>query len=188
MDVEDEIFFNPLIVDPVFGFPFAQNANLEEVRHRGIEVWYDWRPLPWLELYGSYTLDDTRIEKDPLTDLEGERMPLQPLNQGTAGFYLFLPWRFEFGFNANVVGSRHVSNNFGDGVDSLGTYYTLDMSLGWRAPLGEHLEVALLFRVQNLTDQEYSEVAGAPTFGPGPVGFNPAPGRSYEGGVTVSWK
>jgi iron complex outermembrane receptor protein len=188
MDVENEIFFNPLIVDPVFGFPFAQNANLEKVRHRGIEVWYDWRPLTWLELYGSYTLDDTRIEKDPITSLEGERMPLQPLNQGTAGFYLFLPWRFEFGFNANVVGSRHVSNNFGDGVDDLPTYYTLDMTLGWRASLNEHLEVALRFRVLNLTDQEYSEVAGAPTFGPGPVGFNPAPGRSYEGGVTVSWK
>jgi hypothetical protein len=31
-------------------------------------------------------------------------------------------------------------------------------------------------------------VAGAPTFGVGAVGFNPAVGRNYEGGVTVSWK
>jgi iron complex outermembrane recepter protein len=188
MDVKDEIFFDPLIVDPVFGFPFAQNTNLERVRHRGIEVWYDWRPLPWLELYGSYTLDDTRIEKDPITQLEGERVPLEPLNKGNAGFYLFLPWHFEFGFNANVVGSRHVSNNFGDGVNSLPTYYTLDTTLAWRAPLTEHLDVGLLFRVKNLTDQHYSEVGGAPTFGPGPVGFNPAPGINYEAGITVSWK
>ena len=188
MDVKDEIFFNPLIVDPTFGFPFAQNSNLERVRHRGIELGSNWRPLHWLELYGSYTLNDVRIQKDPVTQLDGERMPLEPLNHGTAGFYLFLPWHFETGANANIVGPRHVANNFGNGVSSLPTYYTLDTTLAWRAPLGEHIDIALLFRIKNLTDQEYSEVAGAPTFGPGPLGFNPAPGRNYEGGITVSWK
>jgi iron complex outermembrane receptor protein len=188
MDVKDEIFFNPLIVDPDFGFSFAQNANLERVRHRGIEVSSNWRPLPWLELYGSYTLDEARIEKDPLTNLEGERVPLEPLHHGSAGFFLFLPCHFEVGLNANVVGSRHVANDFGDAPSDLPTHYTLDATLAWRAPFGEHLGVALLFRVRNLTDQHYSEVAGAPTFGPGPLGFNPAPGRNYEGGVSVSWK
>jgi iron complex outermembrane receptor protein len=187
MDVKDEIFFDPLITDPVFGFPFAQNTNLEKVRHRGIEVWYDWRPMPWLELYGSYTLDDTRIEEDPITNLDGERMPLQPMNQGTAGFYLFLPYRFEFGFNAHVVGSRHVSNDFGN-VGDLPVYYTLDTTFAWRRSVGEHLELGLMFRVRNITDQHYDEVAGAPTFGVGAVGFNPAVGRNYEGGITVSWR
>lgn len=188
MDVKDEIFFNPRVVDPVFGFSFAQNTNLERVRHRGIEAWADWRPLHWLELYGSYTLDDARIEKDPLTNLEGQRVPIEPLNHGTAGFYLFLPWHFEFGANANIVGPRHVANSFGTGVSGLPTYYTLDLTTVWRAPLNEHLELAVLFRVKNVTDQDYSEVAGAPTFGPGPLGFNPAPGRNYEGGVSLSWK
>jgi outer membrane receptor protein involved in Fe transport len=46
----------------------------------------------------------------------------------------------------------------------------------------------LLFRALNLTDQKYSEVGGAPSFGSGPVGFNPAPGRNFEGGVTLSWQ
>ncbi|HEY8153482.1 MAG TPA: TonB-dependent receptor [Myxococcota bacterium] len=188
MDVKDEIFFDPLVLDPVFGFLSAQNTNLERVRHRGIELWTDWRPLPWLELYGSYTLNDTRIEKDPITQLEGERMPLEPLHHGTTGLYLFLPWRFEFGLNANLVGRRHVSNNFGDGIDSLPFYYTLGATLAWRMPVGEHLEIGLLFRALNLTDQKYSEVGGAPSFGSGPVGFNPAPGRNFEGGVTVSWQ
>ena len=73
-------------------------------------------------------------------------------------------------------------------MSGLPTYYTLDTTFAWRAPLTEHLGVALLFRVKNISDQHYDEVAGAPTFGPGPVGFNPAPGRNYEGGVTVSWK
>ena len=148
----------------------------------------DWRPLHWLELYGSYTLDDTRIESDPITHLDGERMPLEPLNHGTAGVFVFLPWRFEIGANANIVGPRHVANSFGTSFSGLPTYYTLDATLTWRASLGEHVDVALLFRVKNLTDQDYEEVAGAPTFGPGAVGLNPAPGRNYEGGVTVSWK
>ena len=188
MDVKDEIFFDPLIVDPTFGFSSAQNTNLERVRHRGIEVSTNWRPTHWLELYGSYTLDDTRIEKDPITHLEGQRVPLEPLHRGTAGFYVFLPWFFEAGLNANIVGSRHTANGFGTGFSGLPTYYTLDLTVIWRRPLGPHLDMAVLFRIRNLTDQDYSEVAGAPTFGPGPIGYNPAPGRNYEGGLTVSWK
>ena len=184
MDVENEIFLNPEI---------AQNTNLRRVRHRGVEAWADWRPLRWLELYGSYTLDDTRIDRDPLTQLEGQRIPIEPLNHGTAGCIVFLPWHFELGANANLVGERHVANTFGTDVSGLASYYTLDLTATWRAPLGEHFELAVLFRVKNVTDQDYSEVATEPLrfgpgFGGGPVGFNPAPGRNYEGGISVTWK
>ena len=186
MDVDNEIFLNPALASP-------QNTNLKQVRHRGVEAWTDWRPLHWLELYGSYTLDDSRIEKDPVTQLDGQRVPIEPLNHGTVGCYVFLPWHFELGANANLVGQRHVANTFGTEVGGLPSYYTLDLTAIWRAPLSEHIELAVLFRVKNVTDQDYNEVATQPlSFGPGfgggPVGFNPAPGRNYEGGVTVSWR
>ena len=181
MNVSDEIFYDPEAI------PYAQNVNLGRVRHRGIEASSDWRPLHWLELYGSYTYDDTRVLHDGV--LSGRRMPITPLNRGTAGFFVFLPWYFEVGCNANVVGPRSFSNDLQRAFGALSTYYTLDTTILWRRPIGEHIDLAVLFRIKNLTDQHYEEF-GAPStslYGT-PIGLDPAPGRNYEGGLTVSWK
>jgi iron complex outermembrane receptor protein len=188
MEVEDEIFFNPYVRDFSFGFLSPQNVNLDEVRHRGIEAWASWRALDWLELYGSYTLDDTQIEKDRISSLEGERLPITPLHRGNAGAIVKLPHGFEFGLNANVVGERSVANDLAGADDDLDPYFTLDTTLAWRRPLGDRFDVSVLFRVRNLSDEEYEEFAAAPSFGIGPTGFNPAPGRHYEAGFTLSWK
>ncbi|RIK96579.1 MAG: hypothetical protein DCC71_22325 [Proteobacteria bacterium] len=188
MEVEDEIFFDPYVRDFDFGFLSPQNVNLDEVRHRGVEAWASWRACDWLELWGSYTLDDAQVRRDSISDLAGKRMPITPLHRGTAGFLLRLPLGFEAGANANVVGERTVANDVAAFSDDLNPYFTIDTTLAWRRPVGDLFDVALLFRVRNLTDEEYVEYASGPTFGPGPTGFNPAPGRHYEAGFTVTWK
>jgi outer membrane receptor protein involved in Fe transport len=173
-------------VDFELGFLSPQNVNLDRVRHRGIEAWASWRPLAWLDLYGSYTLDDSRIERDSISGLEGERMPITPLHRGTAGFLVRLPAGFEIGANANVVGERSLANDVRGDLPDLDAYFTIDTVLAWRRSLAR-FDVGLLFRVRNLSDEPYEEFAGAPTFGFGPIGFYPAPGRSFEAGVTLGW-
>lgn len=188
MDVEDEIFFDPYVRDFSFGFLSPQNVNLEKVRHRGIEAWASWRAFEWLELYGSYTLDDAQIEKDPISNLDGERLPITPLHRGSAGAIVRMPLGFEGAINANVVGERAVANDLEGASFDLDPYFTIDTTLSWRRSVGDFLDVSVLFRVRNLTDEEYEEYAAAPTFGVGPTGLNPAPGRHYEAGFTISWK
>jgi iron complex outermembrane receptor protein len=188
MDVDGEIFFDPYVRDFSFGFLSPQNVNLDQVRHRGIEAWASWQALEWLQVYGSYTLDDSQIEKDSISSLEGQRMPITPLHRGTLGVAAKLPMGFEAGLNANLVGQREVANDLVGGSGDLDPYYTIDATFEWHRAIGALFDLALLFRVRNLTDQDYEEFAAAPTFGPGPTGFNPAPGRHYEAGFTLTWQ
>lgn len=186
MVVKDEILFDHEI--DAFGFPSPQNVNLDRVRHRGLEASWSVRPLDWLDLYGSYTLDDARIQQDSLTGLDGKRIPLTPRHRGSVGVRVELPWALEAGLNGNLVGSRFVANDLRNEFFREGKYATWDAHAAFRPSLGAHVELAFLFRVRNLLDRKYTEVAGEGTFSRGVFGFNPAADRTYEAGVSVTWK
>jgi iron complex outermembrane receptor protein len=184
MDVEDQILFDHEIDGP-FG-PSPRNVNVNRVRHRGLELGFRVEPLPWLELYGSYTLDDNKIQHDSLTDLDGKRLPITPLHRGGAGVLLRLPCRIELGAEALVVGSRYRANDLGNEFEKLPAYAVYDASVAWRPRIGEHLELGFQFWVRNLFGREYTEFGGERTFDRGAFGFFPSPGRSFEGSVAVT--
>ena len=189
IDVSDEILFQHEI--DAFGFPSPQNANVDQVRHRGVEAWASWRPRRWIELWASYTFNDSQIRRDRssnLADLAGSQVPLEPRNRGTVGGILFLPLAIELGTNVNVVGERVLVNDLQNEYGHLDGYTSVDVHAAWRPRLGEQLELAFLVRVLNLFDHQYSEFAGEQTFTRGVVGVNPAPDRNYEAGVAVTWR
>ncbi len=203
MRVEDEILLNQEI-DALFGgsvSPSGQNANIDRTRHRGVELWFSWRPTTWLELYGSYTYDDTEIRKDTtsisfdgmgnaiLVDIEGKQIPLTPRHRGTVGGLVTVPWRWvdtELGANLNVVGERFGVNDLRNEFSKLDNYETLDLhatlrpNLAALAGFGEHVEVALTGRVRNVLNRHFSEVAGERTFVRNEIGVNPSPDTNYE--------
>lgn len=203
MRVEDEILLNQEI-DGLFGgfvSPSGQNANIDRTRHRGVELWFSWRPTTWLELYGSYTYDDAEIRKDTtsisfdglgnpiLVDIEGSQIPLTPRHRGTVGGLVTVPWRWvetELGANLNVVGERYGVNDLRNEFSRLDNYETLDLHATLRpnlaefGVLGEHVEVALTGRVRNALNQHYTEFAGERTFERGVIGVNPSPDTNYE--------
>lgn len=178
MEVDDEIFFDPVSF---------QNLNLGRVQHRGFEGSFRLRPVEWLELYGSYTFDDTDVERDSVAGLEGEEFPVTPDHRGTAGLLVKLPLYLELGVNGNFVGSRALRNDVMGIGDELGKYARYDALLRFRPELREGLELELRATVRNLFDREYSEVGGFPTFG-GPNRFFPAAGRHYELGAALRWR
>lgn len=184
MDVEREIFFFPL-PPPVFGL----NLNIDRVRHRGAELWANVRPVDWLELYGSYTWDDAKLQR--LFDssaVKGLQMPITPRHRGNLGFTLFLPWGFEVGANANYVGSRFATNDVGN-VLKIGSYATYDVRAGWRHVVVPGLTFGVEGVAYNLTDREYVEGGGFATFSVPPrIAFFPAPGRNYLASVFVEYE
>jgi iron complex outermembrane receptor protein len=184
MDVEDQILFDHEIEGP-FG-PSPRNVNIDRVRHRGIELGFRVTPADWLELHGSYTLDDSQIEHDDVTGLAGKRMPITPLHRGAAGVLLRLPWRFELAAEALVVGSRHHANDLANEFEKLPAYARYDLGLAWRPRIGEHVELGFQLWVRNLFDREYSEFGGERTFERGAFGFFPSPTRSFEGSIGVT--
>jgi iron complex outermembrane receptor protein len=192
MNVHDEILFdpfapNPLFLDPVTGEPalFGINANIDRVRHRGLELSANVRPLPWLEIYGSYTYDDVKFTRNAASDLEGNRMPLVPRHRGTAGVRVFLPCGFEAGVNANYVGSRYVANDLVNGLEKLPKFATYDARIAWKHEITEWIVLELDVTGHNLTDRAYNEFGGRSAFAP-VVGFFPSPDRHYVAGARVT--
>jgi iron complex outermembrane receptor protein len=182
MNVDDEMLFDPIA--------FA-NTNLEEVRHRGIEVSGTLRPIEWLELYASYTYDDVKIQDDVLIstfpDVFGRPggIPLTPRHRGAAGVIAFLPCGFEIGVDGRWVGDRPLVNDLDGSSDHLPSYGVYDGRIAWR---GQYGGLSLLLEAvgRNLGDKEYSEFGGEASFGGAP-GFFPSPERNYTLGFRLEY-
>jgi iron complex outermembrane receptor protein len=172
MRVHDEITFNPSTFS---------NENFDRVRHRGLELSLRARPCEWLELHGSYTLDDVEIRKYVDPSFEGRRMPITPLHHGAAGVLFLLPFGLEAGLDSRLVGKRFLSNDFANALLELEGYYALDTHVTLRRVLGPHLEGSLGLAVLNFTNERYVDFGAV--FSPmtpfETFGFSPAPERSY---------
>ncbi|HTF36636.1 MAG TPA: TonB-dependent receptor [Myxococcota bacterium] len=192
MEVHNEIILDSSFVDPTSGILGLENVNIERTRHRGFEASLSVRPWDCLELYGSYTLDDTRIVFDPLTDLDGNRVPITPVHRGTVGFVLKLPYDFDIGMNANIVGSRYLANDFANSLPKLPKFAVYDLVAGFRpVAFGERLRLQVMFAIRNLFNRQYSEFGGRDSFvltpppTPSDVGFFPSPQRYFVMSVTI---
>ncbi|HME72475.1 MAG TPA: TonB-dependent receptor [Myxococcota bacterium] len=189
MEVHNEIIFDSNVQE--FGGLGGENVNIERTRHRGIEASLSVRPWDCLELYGSYTLDDARIVFDPLTGLDGSRVPITPVHRGTAGFVLKLPYDFDIGMNANIVGSRYLANDFANSLPKLPKFAVYDLVAGFRPmAFSERLRLQVTFAIRNLFNRQYDEFGGRHTFvplqpTPNDVGFYPSPQRYFVVGVTI---
>jgi iron complex outermembrane receptor protein len=193
MEVHNEIIVDSSVIQQTeFGPELSvQNVNIDRTRHRGIEAALSVRPWEWLEVYGSYTLDDTRIVFDPLTNLDGNRVPITPVHRGTAGFVVKLPYDFDIGMNANIVGSRYVANDFANSLSKLPKFAVYDLVAGFRPyAFSEKLRLQVTFAIKNLFNRQYNEFGGRFSFVTPPptesdVGFYPSPQRYFVMGVTI---
>jgi outer membrane receptor protein involved in Fe transport len=172
MRVKDELV--GLFLDP---FTF-ENVNFDRVIHNGVETSFRLRPIEWLTLSGSYTYEDVKIRKVQGSALDDQRLPINPTHRGTVGILFNLPYWFEAGYNANIVGKRYLSNDFTNVASRLDSYATHDMHIALRPKFGDHVEGAISLAVRNITAEEYSEF-GAVTFF-GPVGEDPDPNGLFE--------
>ncbi len=184
MDVEDQILFDHEI-DGAFG-PSPMNVNIDRVRHRGLEFGSQLDPLPWLEFHANYTLDDTQIQHDSITGLDGKRLPITPLHRGNVGVRFKLPYSISVATDTRVIGSRYLANDLRNEFKKLPAFAVVDAGVGWRPMIGENLELGFQFWVRNLLDHKYEEVGGERTFARGEFGFFPSPGRSFEGSVAIT--
>ncbi|MEE2678402.1 MAG: TonB-dependent receptor [Myxococcota bacterium] len=174
MGVSNEILFDPITFS---------NANLDTVRHQGIEASAAFQVLDWLQVYANYTLSDVKILESDNPALDGARMPMVPLNRGTVGFHANFPYALEIDANLNVVGSRILANDFSEALPRLDPYAVLDLLFAWRPKLGEHVEAAFTLALRNATGEEYDGFGAE--FG-GTAFFNPAARRIWEAGITLT--
>jgi len=134
-----------------------------------------------------------KIRKDEVSAFEDQRMPINPIHRGTVGLLAQLPYGFEAGYNANIVGKRGLANDFTHEAVRLDSYATHDMHIALRPEFGDHVKGSISFAVRNLAGEEYSEFGAVSAFGegdPGPSGlfesFFPAAKRTWEVGLSLT--
>jgi vitamin B12 transporter len=134
--VEDEIYF-----DLVEFSGYLQGSG--ESTSRGVEVIGEF-PLGELwALSGNYTWNETE-------DSAGEQRLRAPEHMANVGL-AFRPWRGRLTLNLHLRLVRDLADELGQPLDD---YALLDLSAGY------HLrdDLALYCRVENLTDEDYTEV------------------------------
>lgn len=185
MDVADEIFYRPPEVgtDVFATGDFGQNENVARVRHRGIEVEANSKPMDRLTLFATYTFQKTTIEHGIFS---GKEMPITPRHTGTVGATVLPIENCALTLSARGVGSRYLFNDLSNDIPKLGGYWVVDGRLSYKIKRIEFFLVG-----NNIFDREYFDNGG---IGAGPTGiwgareaFNPAPEASYLIGTALEF-
>jgi len=194
LDVHDEILFDHEIDGGFGAFANPRSVNIDKVRHQGVEISTRVFPWKWLEIYGSYTYEDNEVRRDNFSlapgevrpSLDGKQLPITPEHRGNFGVNLTLPYWIELGFNGIITGRRYMANDLLNEFSKLSSFAVYDTLAAFRPKIGKHVQLDLVFRVNNLFDNKYAEFGGERTFVRNEFGFYPSPTRNYMGTVAVT--
>ena len=180
--VEQRFWNRRLIIDAtyfhndlsnVIGFNgLFQTLNLGAARTQGVECELRARPIDDLELKASYTyLDAVNTSSSDITQLPGARLPRRPRNEVyVSASYLWVK-KLRTTIAAKFVNAREELNFGGPNFD-IEDYSFVNFAAEYE--VCPHLTV--YGRIDNLTNEHYSEVFGFPALG-----------RAVYGGVKVTF-
>ncbi|MDQ6625126.1 MAG: TonB-dependent receptor [Verrucomicrobiota bacterium] len=157
----------------VIGFNgLFETLNLGAARTQGLEFEARVTPLPNFDIRASYTyLDAEKTSAEDVSQLLGARLPRRPRNEGyiSASYLWFGKLRTTAA--AKFVNAREEINFGGPNFD-IEDYAFVNLAAEYE--VNKHLTV--FARIDNLTDEKYSEVFGYPALG-----------RAAFGGLKVSF-
>jgi iron complex outermembrane receptor protein len=169
MVVSNELFFDSASFNEI---------NLPKVTHEGLEFDARVTPLPWLELFGTYTFTKVTINEALTPSQEGNTYPVTPRNAATVGFTAQAE-----GASLTVLGRyagrRYLINDLDNTGPLLPDYWVTDARVAYTWKL-----LTVFAAVYNISNRQYYDSAG---FSGGGVRYNPAPDRSYLIGGEVKF-
>ncbi|CAN5543970.1 TonB-dependent receptor [soil metagenome] len=146
----------------VIGFNgLFETLNLGAARTQGVELEARVTPLANLNFTGSYTyLEAEKTSKEDVSQPQGARLPRRPRHEAyVSASYLW------FGKLRTTAAAKFVSAreelNFGAANFDIEDYAFVDFAAEYEV----NKNLSVFGRVENLTDEEYAEVAGFPNLG-----------------------
>jgi len=173
---EDIVSFASVTNNPNCPAFFGSFFNTDLARANGINSTIEAKPLPWLNIVGNYTYDDSKVLKttNPLMDpalAQGNRLFKRPLHSGSLIANAHFP-RANINFAGYYVGRRTDSDFDGLGITSDPSYVRWDVATN--VPVAKGLSA--IAQVQNLFDRRYQDAVGYPSLG-----------RNYRLGIHYVW-
>jgi vitamin B12 transporter len=138
-----------------FSFDTFQSENIDRVKAEGFEAGFMLRPTAQLDIRGGYSLVNA-INKSVINF--DKRLALRPQDSANLSLDWQSPWRVKLGTTLQMVG---------DSFDNASNSVRLDgyvlASVRAALPINDSFEV--YGRVENLFDENYTNVAGYSTYG-----------------------
>ena len=174
---DNEILFDPNFVDPNAPLPFpGQNVNYEETRRRGIELELNLKINDRMETFVNYTHIDPELTAG---DYQGNSIPGVAKNSGSFGLYVTPFEKLTVSARARWVDDRIILGDWENTVDWDDDFFVTDVKISYA--LGDFV---LYGGVNNLLDEEYSEIGGFNSAAG--VEIFPSPDRNFVFGVRYS--
>jgi len=173
IDMEDEISWNELTF---------RNENLDDTRHRGLEMFFEYKLPEIVILQVNYTYQESTFESGPNN---GNDVPLTANILFAASLDLTLPYDLHLIPGLHYVDDSYISQDFDNNTEKLDAYTVVDLLLRYKKTIGQGQLTAFL-GVANLLDEEYS-THGTDGQGWGDNTFYPSPGRKFFGGISGSF-
>ena len=151
----------------VIGFNgLFETLNLGAARTQGIEAELKVRPITDLEFSATYTyLDAEKTSSADIGQLEGARLPRRPRHEAyLSGSYLLFG-KLRATAEAKFVNARE-ELRFGAANFDIEDYSFVNLAAEYEI----NRSVSVFGRINNLTDENYSEVFGFPALGRGAYG------------------
>ncbi|UCH53939.1 MAG: TonB-dependent receptor [Pseudomonadota bacterium] len=165
LDLENEIDYDTVA--------FA-NVNFDPTRRDGLLLEGRWRAAQYLSLRGQYAYVDASFRSGPFA---GNRVPLVSTNAAWLAADMQLTAKWYFILETRYAGERIVGGDVANSLEKLDGYTIGNLALGYRRP-----RLSATFRVNNLTNREFSDYAAA-SFNPATftneTAFYAAPTRNY---------
>jgi iron complex outermembrane receptor protein len=172
IDMEDEISWN--------GSTF-RNENLDDTRHRGVEMFLQYGLEGVLDLMLNYTYQEATFEAGPQN---GNEVPLVPNNLLAASIDFQLPYNISFIPSVQYVGDSYLSGDYDNNTDKLEDYTVVDLLLRYKRNVGK-VEMSAFLKIANLFDEEYSTHGTDNEWYGGENTYYPSPGRKFFGGLSL---
>ena len=161
MDVENELFFDPTIVDPA-AFINGLNSNLDELRRQGAELKWNGSLRKDLRMIAAYQYLDAEFKSGTLS---GSRVPLVAAhNLKVATEYDWTP-RVSTEAIVNMQSDQRSAANTDLQIPGFGV-----LDLNWRYRADSY---SVVFQIQNAFDKQYYRTQF------GPNGIYPEIGRAF---------
>src|SRR5436309_3717729 len=146
----------------VIGFNgLFQTLNLGAAETQGLETELRVQPITDFLLTASYTyLDAVKTSSKDISQLQGARLPRRPRNEAYISASYFWWKRLRTSVEAKFVNAREELNFGGPNFD-IEDYSFVNIAVEYE--VNPHLSV--FGRIDNLTNEHYSEVFGFPTLG-----------------------
>jgi TonB-dependent siderophore receptor len=147
-----------------------QYTNIGEVEIKGLELEAQYKILPQLTFYGTYTLNSSKIDEfEEDRSLEGKYLPWLPKDQTSVGVIFSNPAICTARLNGRYVGTIYDDD---ENEEKIGDYFTADLKLS--RTFFKYVEASL--DVFNIFDKDYQETESTEN-----------PGRIVMGNITLTF-